>query len=166
MKCVSCDICVYHLGLFVFFPGVFLSSRVTACPVTTDLIMRVYVRTTTTTTTQQKCVFRRQIVVHRRLTPDYLFVSGVGMKCVSCDICVYHLGLFVFFPGVYLSSRVTGACPVTTNLIMRVYVRTTTTTQQKCVFRREIVVFPGRISISFGSSALPMAPVPLCDHAL
>ena len=33
-----------------------------------------------------------------------------------------------FFPGVFLSSRVTGACPVTTDLIMRVNVRTTTTT--------------------------------------
>ena len=32
------------------------------------------------------------------------------------------------FPGVFLSSRVTGACPVTTDLIMRVNVRTTTTT--------------------------------------
>ena len=49
------------------------------------------------------------------------------MNCVSCDICVYHLGLCVFFPGVFLSSRVTGACPVTTNLIIRVIVRTTTT---------------------------------------
>ena len=50
------------------------------------------------------------------------------MNCVSCDICVYLLGLCVFFPGVFLSSRVTGACPVTTDLIMRVNVRTTTTT--------------------------------------
>ena len=41
------------------------------------------------------------------------------MNCVSCDLCVYHLGLFVFFPRVFLSSRVTGACPVTTDLIMR-----------------------------------------------
>ena len=49
------------------------------------------------------------------------------MNCVSCDICVYHLGLFVFFPRVFLSSRVTRACPVTTDLIMRVNVRTTTT---------------------------------------
>ena len=31
----------------------------------------------------------------------------------------------VFFPGVFLSSRVTGACPVTTDLNMRVNVRTT-----------------------------------------
>ena len=50
------------------------------------------------------------------------------MNCVSCDICVYHLGLFVFFPRVFLSFRVTGACPVTTDLIMRVNVRTITTT--------------------------------------
>ena len=50
------------------------------------------------------------------------------MNCVSCDICVYHLGLFVFFPGVFPNSRVTRACPVTTDLIMRVNVRTTTTT--------------------------------------
>ena len=49
------------------------------------------------------------------------------MNCVSCDICVYHLGLLVFFPRVFLSSRVTGACPVTTDLIMRVNVKTTTT---------------------------------------
>ena len=31
------------------------------------------------------------------------------------------------FPGVFLCSRVTGACPVTTDFIMRVNVRTTTT---------------------------------------
>ena len=51
------------------------------------------------------------------------------MNCVSCDIglCVYQ-GCLYFFPGVFLGSRVTGACPVTTDLIMRVNVRTTTTT--------------------------------------
>ena len=36
------------------------------------------------------------------------------------------LGLFGFFPRVFLSFRVTGACPVITDLIMRVNVRTTT----------------------------------------
>ena len=56
------------------------------------------------------------------------------MNCVSCDICVYHLELCVFFPGVFLSSRVTGACPVTTDLIMRVNVRTTTTTTIEGLF--------------------------------
>ena len=50
------------------------------------------------------------------------------MNCVGCDVCVYHLGFCVFFPGVFLSSRVTGAWPVTTDLIKRVNVRTTTTT--------------------------------------
>ena len=58
------------------------------------------------------------------------------MNCVSCDICVYHLGLCVLFPGVFLSSRVTGACPVTTDLIMRVNVRTTTTTIINIVYKR------------------------------
>ena len=42
------------------------------------------------------------------------------------EIAYDYLGLCVFFPGVFLSSRVTGACPVTTDLIMRVNVRTTT----------------------------------------
>ena len=57
------------------------------------------------------------------------------MNCVSCDICVYHLRVVcVFPPGVFLSSRVTGACPVTTDLIMRVNVRTTTTTTSSSIF--------------------------------
>ena len=48
------------------------------------------------------------------------------MNCVSCDICVYDLWFVcVLLPGVFLSSRVTRACPVTTDLIMRVNVRTT-----------------------------------------
>ena len=50
------------------------------------------------------------------------------MNCVNSDICVYHLCVFFFPLGAFLSSTVTGACPVTTDLIMRVYVRTTTTT--------------------------------------
>ena len=73
------------------------------------------------------------------------------MNCVSCDICVYHLGLFVFFPGVFLSSEVTGACPVTTDLIMRVNVRTTTTTV--CVFPWDIPQLQSDWSLS-------------CDHGL
>ena len=48
------------------------------------------------------------------------------MNCVRYDICVHYLW-FVFFPGEFLRPRVTGACPVTTDLIMRVKVRTTTT---------------------------------------
>ena len=34
------------------------------------------------------------------------------------------VGLLVFFPRVFFHSRVTGACPVTTDLIMRFNVRT------------------------------------------
>ena len=70
-------------------------------------------------------------LAHRWLTPDftYLFIFGRGVNCVSYDICVYHFWfcLGVFFPGVFLHSRATGACPVTTDLVMRVNVRTTTT---------------------------------------
>ena len=52
------------------------------------------------------------------------------MNCISCDIdyACTTFGLLVFVPGVFASSRVTGACPVTTDLIMRVNVGTTTTT--------------------------------------
>ena len=53
------------------------------------------------------------------------------MNCVSCDVCVRHLWFVFVFSEVFLSSRVTGACPVTTDLIMRVNVRTTT--MSKCV---------------------------------
>ena len=60
------------------------------------------------------------------------------MNCASCDICVYHLGLFAFFPGVFLSSRVTGACPVTTDLIMRVNMRATTATLSACIHVRKV----------------------------
>ena len=56
----------------------------------------------------------------RKITPGIWY----GIRI----LCVYHLGLCVFFPGVFLSSRVTGACPVTTDLIMRVNVRTTNNT--------------------------------------
>ena len=55
------------------------------------------------------------------------------MNCVSCDMCVYHLGLFVFFPRVFLSSTVTGACPVTADLIMRGNVKTTTSIILSCL---------------------------------
>ena len=66
-------------------------------------------------------------LAHRsRLPISLLYVFAGGMNCISCDICVYHLELCVFFAGVFI-SRVTGACPVSTDLIMRVNVRTTTT---------------------------------------
>ena len=53
-------------------PGVFLSSRVNgACPVTTDLIMRVDVRTTPTTTTQQQ---RQQQQQQQQQQPQYIYI--------------------------------------------------------------------------------------------
>ena len=43
------------------------------------------------------------------------------MNCVSCDICAHHLRFVLcYFPGIFLSSRMTGACTVTTDLILRV----------------------------------------------
>ena len=47
------------------------------------------------------------------------------MNCVNCDIYIYMrvvplLVRWCFFPGVFFHSRVTGACPVITDLIMRV----------------------------------------------
>ena len=68
----------------------------------------------------------RMDLAHRRLTPDFNFyVSGGGMNCVDCDICV----VVCVFPRVlFLSSRVTGACPVTADFITLADVRTTTTT--------------------------------------
>ena len=69
------------------------------------------------------------------------------MNCVSCDICVYHLGLGVFFPEVFLSSRLTGACPVTTDLIMRVNnVKTTTTTAMGLVIGLHVQIYSREIS--------------------
>ena len=76
------------------------------------------------------------------------------MNCVSCDICVYHLGLCVFFPGVFLSSRVTGACPVTTDVIMRVNVRTTTT------------IFVGRVSMRWRNTFFEGIPRETANSAI
>ena len=72
-------------------------------------------------------------LTHRRLTPDFtLYVSGGGINCVSCDIYVYHLLVCLcFIPGVFLSSRMTGACPATTDLIMQVNARTTKKKEKK-----------------------------------
>ena len=69
----------------VFFPGVFLSSRVTgACPVTTDLIMRVNVRTTTSTTS-----FTRQVDTYYQVRSFRL--------CSKAFLCVMYV--------LYMSSR-------------------------------------------------------------
>ena len=71
-------------------------------------------------------------LAHRRLTPDftfYMFLVEVLIASAVIYACI-TFGLFVFLPGVFLRSRVTGACPVTTDLIMRVNVRTTATTSK------------------------------------
>ena len=61
------------------------------------------------------------------------------MHCVSYDICVYHVWFVcVFFPGVFLHYRVSGACPVTTDLIMRLIVRTVETTSVVTNYETEI----------------------------
>ena len=50
-------------------------------------------------------------------------LKGSGREII--DKYVYHV-FFVFFLRLSFHSRVTGACPVTADLIMRVNVRTTT----------------------------------------
>ena len=61
------------------------------------------------------------------------------MNCVSyvCHMRVPLLVCLCFFPGVFLSSRVTGACPVTTDVIIRVGVRVNVQ-QQPCVPTRRV----------------------------
>ena len=56
----------------------------------------------------------------RRVPPDILYMIIVHMTYVP------HLEYFIFFPR-YFSTKMTGACPVTTDLIVRVHVRTATT---------------------------------------
>ena len=66
----------------------------------------------------------RWCLLHRRLI-SLLYFSCGGINCVSCDICVYHLWFVCVFPwGI---PQLQSDCPVTTDLIMRVNVRTTTT---------------------------------------
>ena len=62
----------------------------------------------------------RANLAHRRLTPDFTFIFGGGMNCVSCDICVYHLWLVCAFsnngnnttlPQQYLNNTSTTTIP-------------------------------------------------------
>ena len=74
---------------------------------------------------------------------DWLSFSGIGVigECPADDtMCIIYIYMRVpplvcscFFPGAFLSSRVTGTCPMTTDLTMRVNVRTTTTTTRQKV---------------------------------
>ena len=77
--------------------------------------------------------------------PISLFIcSGGGMNCVSCDIPgmrVPPLVCFVFSPGVFLSSRVTGESPVTTDLIMRVDGGTTTNNNTDSTYANRCIKF-------------------------
>ena len=54
------------------------------------------------------------------------------------------LGCLCFFPGVFLSSRVNGACPVTTDLTRRVNARTTMTTTRTRRIQSKRAVFDWR----------------------
>ena len=67
-------------------------------------------------------------LAHRRLAISLfsrMFVVEASIASAVIYACT-TFALFVLFPGVFLSSRVTGAYPVTTDLIMRVNVRPTT----------------------------------------
>ena len=69
-------------------------------------------------------------LARRRLTPDfifYIFLAEALLASAMIYACTTFGSVCVFFHGVFLHSRVTGACPVTTDLIMRVNVTTTTT---------------------------------------
>lgn len=46
------------------------------------------------------------------------------MTCFSYEICVYHFWYVLFFPGILFRSRVTEACPMATDLILRIKART------------------------------------------
>ena len=61
----------------------------------------------------------------------------------------------MFFPGVFLSSRVTGACPVTAHLIMRVNVRTTTSSGFTDTL---VTVDSGRVMVSTSSIIFKVRP--------
>ena len=78
----------------VFFPGVFLHSRVTeACPVTTkDLIMRVNVKTTTTTTTTATSTRAKTLVM----------IPGIEHRVQDTSRTpIYLIRSFLFFHHVY-----------------------------------------------------------------
>ena len=66
--------------------------------------------------------------------PCWLLSGGVIGRCTTCssyDINMYHVFCFSFCTGVFFHLRVTGTCPVTTDLIMRASVRTTREQQQQ-----------------------------------
>ena len=64
-----------------------------------------------------------------RLLISLLYVSGGGMNCVSCDICLYHLGLCVCFPWGIPQLQSDWSLSCDHGLDYASYVRTTTTTR-------------------------------------
>ena len=80
-------------------------------------------RGTASKPTQARIALEAVATVRSCIDRFYLLASAV-IRCMR----VPPLACWCFFPGVFFSSRVNGACPVTTVLIMRVNARTTTTT--------------------------------------
>ena len=64
------------------------------------------------------------------------------MSAMALYACTTLGFVCVFFPGVFLHFRVTGACPVTTDLIMRVNVRATTTIKTTTTTTTTTTVWP------------------------
>ena len=92
----------------------------------------------------------------RYLLISYDYPCLSGKPDPSCTGSVWPI--LCFFPGVFLSSRVTEACHVTTNLIMRVNVRTTTTTTTPTTYK----VPAGSRMISQKSSTCLLGWIYLC----
>ena len=68
-------------------------------------------------------------LAHRRLTPDFTILLRFWRSLEKGRLWYMRVSPLVylcFFSGVFLSSGVTGACPVTTDLVTRVDVRTKT----------------------------------------
>ena len=82
----------------------------------------------------------------------------------SYDIIVNSSTIQYSFRRVCLQGR--GGCPLGCEVSLHIGSCHLCAFFVSCVFRRESVVFPGRIFISISFSDLPRAPAPLCDHGL
>ena len=103
-------------------------------------------------------------LAHRRLTPVFTSMCFVVEAWIASAVIYARtiLGLFVFFPRVFLSSRVPGACPVTTDFIMRVDVRTTTYVSNNLIWTSVLLFRPGVFSRGLSRWARRRPP---CTHA-
>ena len=72
----------------------------------------------------------------RGLTSDFIFYIFSRVHDLHQLRCIrvpwHHFWFAYFFFGAFFHTRVTGACPVTTDLIMRVNVRTTCDKNAAC----------------------------------